>query len=139
VTLDIYIAGKFDAKDRLRIERDRIHALKVGDVISLWLDEETMAPDETLTNGIGIPAEVGLEYAERDLWEIDAADLLILDTFDDNLRGSREVEFGYALAQGTEVWVVGPKRNVFHEMATHFKSWADVLEELVAHKKRWAA
>ncbi len=132
---DIYIAGKFDAKDRLRIERDRICALKAGHVISLWLDEETAAPDETRTKGTGLSAEEGRTYAKRDLYEIQTADLLILDTFDDNLRGGREVEFGFALATGIPVWVVGPKRNVFHELARHFASWPDVLEQLIVQRR----
>jgi nucleoside 2-deoxyribosyltransferase len=132
---DIYLAAKFDAKERIRIERDRIHALKLGHVVSCWLEEEQAAPPEG-TQGHELPASVAREYAARDLWEVWHCDLLILDTFDDNMRGGREVEFGMALAAGIEVWVVGPKRNVFHELAPHFDSWADVLEALIAEKSR---
>lgn len=132
---DIYIAGMFDAQARLRIERDRIHALGVGNVISLWLDEEAAAPAIGAVATSTITPEQAKRYAERDMWEITTADLMILDTFDDNLRGGREVEFGIALSEGFKTWVVGPKRNVFHELGRHFGSWADVLEELALLKK----
>src|SRR5258708_3901849 len=114
-TLNIYIAGWFGAKERLRKERDRIHALGVGQVVGTWLDEETVAPEapgETLV--VSATPEQCKEYAVRDLGEVRYADLLILDTIDVNPRGGREVEYGLALATGIGLWIVGPKRNVFH-------------------------
>jgi hypothetical protein len=118
----IYLAGKFEAQDRLRHERDRIHQLGVGKVVGTWLDEES-APGE-------ITAGTKYIYAVRDREEVLDSDLLILDTLDENNRGGREVEFGIALGRGIEVWVVGPKRNVFHEMAPQFESWNEVIEAL---------
>lgn len=132
---DIYIAGRFEAKERLAIERDRIHALGLGDVISTWLDEET-------TNEQGALAkEDAVRYARRDDWQVRAADLLILDTFDEDDRGGREVEYGIALAEGVETWVVGPRRNIFHQLAWATSSWAEVLEALIvdANCERQAA
>ena len=131
-TLNIYIAGWFGAKDRLRVIRDRIHAAGVGVVVSTWLDEETVAPEapgETMV--VGATPEQCREYAVRDLGEVRYADLFIIDTHDVNPRGGREVEYGMALAEGTAVWVVGPKRNVFHYIAhQHFEDWTDALLQL---------
>lgn len=118
--MNIYIAGKFEAQERLKHERNRIHMLGLGKVIGTWLDEESGDPTTSQK----------LDYAERDLVEVSDSDLLILDTADENNRGGREVEYGAALGQGIEVWVVGPKRNVFHELAPHFLDWDDVLEAL---------
>lgn len=120
---DIYIAGKFEAKWRLKIIRDLIHYGSAGRVISTWLEEEP-APYG------GVTPAMAYQFAVRDREEVLDSDLLILDTHDDNYRGGREVEFGIALGRGIEVWVVGPKRNVFHEMACHFESWSDALETL---------
>lgn len=130
--LNIYIAGWFGAKDRLRTVRDRIHELGVGTVVGTWLDEETVAPEapgETVV--IGATPEECREYAIRDLGEVRYADLLILDTHDVNPRSGREVEYGMALAEGIAVWIVGPCRNVFHYIAHgHFESWDDAIHEL---------
>lgn len=119
----IYVAGKFEAQERLRRVRDAIHAAKLGDVVGTWLDEES-APGE-------ITPEQKREYANRDEAEVAAADLLILDTFDENNRGGREVEYGMARAWGLETWIVGPKRNVFHEQTdAHFAHWGAAIDEL---------
>jgi hypothetical protein len=133
-TLNIYVAGWFGAKDRLRVVRDRLEAAKVGRVIGTWLDEETGAPESPglTTVGGGITPDQCREYAIRDLGEVRFSDLLIIDTQDVNPRGGREVEFGIALAFGVAVWVVGPKRNVFHYLAQgHFETWDEAINELV--------
>lgn len=118
----IYIAGKFEAQRRLRSVRAEIESRGLGEVVGTWLDEEE-APGK-------VTEAQKFEYAVRDLSEIRQADLLILDTYDDNLRGGREVEYGYAIASGAAVWVVGPKRNVFHELASVFPSWGEALHAL---------
>lgn len=129
-TLRIYIAGWFGAKERLRLERDRIHTLGVGEVVGTWLDEETVAPEapgQPLV--VGATPEQCREYAFRDLGEVRYADLLILDTIDVNPRGGREVEYGLALSTGLSVWVVGPRRNVFHHIAhRQFDLWDDAID-----------
>jgi hypothetical protein len=134
--LRIYIAGWFGAKDRLRLVRDRIHALGVGEVVSTWLDEETAAPEAVGINYVvGATPEQCREYAIRDMGEVRYSDLLILDTSDVNPRGGREVEYGLALANGLAVWIVGPRRNVFHYVAQrHFATWDEAIELLEVTK-----
>lgn len=70
--------------------------------------------------------------AVRDLTEVEGCRLLIVDTNEVNERGGREVEFGYAIKSEKWIWVVGPKRNVFHYMpgVRHFRDWLDVLDAL---------
>ncbi len=140
-TLRLYVAGWFGAKDRLRDIRNTIHDLGVGKVVGTWLEEEVAAPsDPALAVGAGSPltAEQAREYAMRDVLEIvEESDILILDTIDVNPRGGREVEFGIALASGLALWVVGPRRNVFHYLAHRvFPTWAEALEALAKRADR---
>jgi hypothetical protein len=121
--VNIYIAGKFESQARLRTERDRIHAETAHKVAASWLDEPA-APVLTEDQCRAI--------AFKDYEEVKRAHLLILDTFDENLRGGREVEWGIALGRGFIArWLVGPVRNIFHHMhQRHFTTWAEVHEAL---------
>jgi nucleoside 2-deoxyribosyltransferase len=59
------------------------------------------------------------DYAEIDLRDVDAADALILFTGDpagSRTRGGKHVEFGYALAKGKRLFIVGPPMSVFHHL-----------------------
>ncbi len=122
----IYIAGKFEARARLRTYAETI--LGYGHrVVSSWL----FAP---LVQG----QDSAVREAYRDLEEVVLSDLLILDTYDESTTGGRDVEFGVAYANGIEIWVVGPERNIFHALsADHFPvteaqpvPWVTVLELL---------
>ena len=119
----IYLASFFDTRDRLKPIRDSINAMG-HEVTGAWIDEPNTV--------MGLTYNQEMNMADRDLRDIDTADLLILDTFDVNPRGGREVEFGYALGQPTmRVWQVGPRRNIFHALAgANFDKWEDVLHAL---------
>jgi hypothetical protein len=121
--VNIYIAGKWEARDRLKLERDAIHANTKHKVIGTWLDVEE-SPEPTIMDKRA--------YAGRDLAEVKASNLLILDTLDMNERGGREVEYGMALGRGhIWTWIVGPIRNIFHEIASrHFATWDEAHKEL---------
>ena len=122
--MNIYIAGKWEAKERLKAWRTVIENSNLGTVVGTWLNEEGKPGDQ-------VSEREAWEYANRDLDEINAADLLILDTEDTNERGGREVEFGFALAKCPHVWVVGPKRNVFHRLANrHHMTWEETIRTL---------
>jgi hypothetical protein len=117
--MNVYIAGAFESKDRLKVHRDELAAIPGIKVVSTWLDEES-------TNGEVAPG-LAVQYAIRDLQEVATADLHIIDTFDLNTRGGREFETGIAYRSGAQVWRVGPPRNVFHRLLPEFGSWAQVL------------
>ncbi len=56
-------------------------------------------------------------FALDDLEDIEKSDYLIAFTekpFSDKGRGGRHVEFGYALAKGKLVIIIGTRENVFH-------------------------
>lgn len=70
------------------------------------------------------------KLAVKDLAEIRSADVFVLFTDDVSERGGKEVEFGFALGrfQGVLIYIVGPKRNVFHQLCdTQFIDSADFI------------
>ena len=114
----IYLAGSFKAQERLRDIRRRIEIIG-HECASCWLDESKTA-------------EI-VQCAKRDISDISKSNLLILDMFDKHTSGGCEVEFGIGLALNyrMKLYVVGPKRNIFHELCDmHFDNWDDCLQYL---------
>ena len=66
----------------------------------------------------------------RDVLELLDSEAIILDTFDVTPRGGREVEWGaFVFGKVRFGYVVGPKRNVFHELATkQFDIWEQCID-----------
>lgn len=112
-----YLAGKYTAKPRLRIERDRL--VERGFVsVSRWLDHNLI---EAEVDRDGLVRE-----AMSDLEDLRNADTFIIDTRDVSETGGREVELGFAMALRLYTIVVGPSRNIFHNLAgEHYMSWTD--------------
>ena len=119
----VYAAGKFSAQARLREEARLLEDLDPSiEVVSSWL--WSTEPDEA-------PPEARAGYAERDLGEIREADVLILDTLDESNTGGREVELGYAIATGKKLSLVGPPRNVFHNLLKgQYASWDELRSSI---------
>ena len=120
--MKVYLAARFETRATLRPVRDSLW--KMGhEVVSTWIDE-TVKP-------AGMGQDVfWKKLALKDLAEIKSADLLVLDTHVGSERGGKEVEFGYALGrfQSMQVFLVGPIRNVFHELCDQrFETWDDFL------------
>jgi hypothetical protein len=116
------MASFFDTRARLKPIRDKVESYG-HKVVGRWIDEQDTV--------IGLTVKEQADAACRDLVDIMNADLFILDTIDENKRGGREVEFGYAYAFGRRMWVVGPGRNIFHTLAgNHFATWEDCLHAL---------
>lgn len=125
----VYIAGKFEARARLRGIREAL--LRLGyEVTSSWLREG----DHLEENAAFLADPVRcLEVAHRDVDEVMRSDLFLLDTYDENNRGGREVEFGaaYNSPESMDIWVIGPIRNVFHHLADqHYPNWSVALTAL---------
>jgi nucleoside 2-deoxyribosyltransferase len=117
----IYLAGMFDAQKRLRDVRENLEMMAEYLVIGTWLDEEGTATPDVAT---------AAQYAKRDVAEVLLADTFILDTLDVNPRGGREVEWGLALMSGKTLWLVGPRRNVFHHLAhKQWDSWQEFFSK----------
>ncbi len=71
-------------------------------------------------------------YAEIDLRDLDAAESVIFFSeapMGSRTRGGKHVEFGYALAKGKRIYIVGPCVNVFHHLPQIIQrfEFADIL------------
>ena len=96
-----------------------------------------------------VPRERALAGARRDIAEVAVANLFVLDTLDETPTGGREVEFGLYLRPlivGAVAPVVrpailiGPVRNVFHELAEwRCRDWSDGLEATADFRARFSA
>jgi len=78
--------------------------LRGHEITSRWLK----APDEMNDN-----------YAREDLQDVADAEMLLAlhpDGWEDRGTGGRHVEFGYALALGKQVVLVGKRSNIFHHL-----------------------
>lgn len=114
--MKIYLASRYSRRSQLCEIRDEL--VRMGHVVtSRWLDTEwdRQSPD----GSSAAPPEYRREYAEIDLQDVSAADVVANFTEKPGLanagRGGRHVEFGYALALGKQVVVIGHRENLFHE------------------------
>ena len=98
-------------------------------VNSRWLDEPH-APGTTLHE---VSAAFCRETSLIDLEDIDAADMMVFFSEDPLVgtpRGGRHVEFGYALAKGKRIVVIGGPENIFHYLPqiVHYPTVQSFLE-----------
>lgn len=105
----IYIAAKFS---RLLEMRENANQLaRMGHVCtSSWLKED---PSNDVLDD---DDEKWRRIAETDLYDLQDSDAIMLFTQDPEdpfKRGSHCVEFGYALAFGLRLIVIGPRQNIF--------------------------
>jgi nucleoside 2-deoxyribosyltransferase len=69
-----------------------------------------------------------IQEANRDYWDIDRADFVIIDTGDTDTKGGRDWESGYATGRGKRVVRVGPIITPFHARVNlGFESWGACL------------
>ena len=121
--MNIYIAGKYTARARLKQYKDYLSG-RGHTVLSTWLDQHE-GDYGTVTD------EQMHQMAMRDAVEVTDANVFILDTLDESATGGREVELGMAIAQSNKyIYLVGPVRNIFHTLVSHFDTWEDLLNAL---------
>lgn len=121
----IYIAASFAARERLRPVRDRLFAMGY-DVTSSWLDE--VAQPEGMDKDT-----FDRKLAIKDLVEAGSADILIQDTLTESTTGGSHTEWGIGLArfQRQRLYIVGPRKSVFHQLADRqFDTWEACFEHL---------
>lgn len=123
----IYIAGRYSRRDEFRQVRDKL--TKRGyTVTSRWLDE-----NEPLQSQMGEHTTAWYQDTQEvDLQDVDLANAVLFFSEDPLVgipRGGRHVEFGYALGKYKDIFVIGPKENVFHYnyLVKHYASLEDFL------------
>lgn len=126
----VYLAARYSRRNELREYAKRLNDKGVL-VTSRWLNERK-ALDTQMSD---ITPQFSRKTALIDLADINAADAIVFFAEDPLIgtpRGGRHVEFGYGLAKGKRLYVIGPKENVFHFIPgiKHYKSLEAFFEEL---------
>lgn len=125
----IYVASRFERQVELQGYAAQLRA-SGHKVTSRWLIEEA---DE-----VGAPstwlghADRLRKYAGIDLEDIEDCDTFMVFTHEGMARGGMHVEFGYALALGKRIIVVGPRPTLFHYLSRvlQFDDWASAARSL---------
>lgn len=137
--MQVYFAGPYLWKEYIEVcavEFER--KLGVG-ITSSWLGE-SHAPTVQLED---VPFDDNVKYALQDMRDIDRADAFVLfavpATDTPIPRAGRHVEFGYALAKGLPIYVVGlEKENIFHYLpgrVQHFATFYDLVAFFARHPR----
>lgn len=125
----VYLAAKYARKEELKKYQKDLEA-KERVCTSRWLTE-THPPDVKMAD---LSDLFNRETAIQDLQDINSSDAMVFFAEDQHKqppRGGRHVEFGYALACGLEIYVIGEKENIFHHLpyVKHYESWAEFAEK----------
>jgi Domain of unknown function (DUF5664)/Nucleoside 2-deoxyribosyltransferase len=110
--MKIYIAARYSRKMDARVLSETLRLYGYG-ITSTWI-EEPESPNVQLSE---VSSATLTNYAERDIEEINAADVFLLlsdPSTEAHPRGGKHVEFGYAYAKGKRCIVYGPTENIFH-------------------------
>lgn len=117
--MKIYLAAKYG--DMVVMQRVAARLASIGHVItSRWIDGDEKKMSKR-------------DAALMDLEDVDSADALILFTQPKgslNSGGGRHVEFGYAIARGKLMYVVGDYETVFvhHPSVLRFETLDKLME-----------
>jgi nucleoside 2-deoxyribosyltransferase len=126
--MKVYLASRYPRRKELSALVPLLKEHNIS-VTSRWLNE-TLSPNTTLHE---VSPAFCLETALIDLEDIDRADTIVFFSEDPLIgtpRGGRHVEFGYALAKGKRIIVLGGNENIFHFLPhiIHYSTIQDFLE-----------
>lgn len=128
-----YLAARYSRKHELQGYADKLGR---ADCTSSWLYENAQCSALAEVPMFHHKNPLMTELAVQDLNDIDHSDVLVLFSdpmFPGQPRGSKHVEFGYALAQGPGLRcvVIGPLENLFHHLpcVEVFKNWEEFMEK----------
>jgi nucleoside 2-deoxyribosyltransferase len=135
--MNIYLAARYSRMDELNLCKQQLE----GDghhVTSRWLEG-----DHNWT-GATMPLSVAERFAREDLEDIEDADAVVCFTEPERTgptRGGRHVEFGYSLALGKLIYVVGEVENVFYadRRVKRYKTWSGARKAINANEVKWLA
>lgn len=131
-TVRYYFAARYSRNAELRTYRDDLTtALPNAHVTSRWIDQhggslvESLAAEQLNFDPAGCEP-----YAKADIEDLDAAHVVVSFTGNGGGgKGGRHIEFGYALARGKRIVIVGPRENVFHTLPAVevYVTWPEFL------------
>jgi nucleoside 2-deoxyribosyltransferase len=111
--LKVYLASRFSRGPELNQYRLQLNNAGI-ETTSRWLNGGHLWEG---TDDDQLPQAVGAQFAQEDLDDLLAADVLVAFTEPPRSgpsRGGRHVEFGVALAAGLQIVIVGHRENVFY-------------------------
>lgn len=132
IKLKIYIAARFSRRHEANelAQKLKAHGHKIT---SRWV-----LPDSDHVTPVGMSAQAA--DAERERFAIEDCDdvkacnwcISLMEEPRSNGRGGRHVEFGYALALGKRMTIIGPRETVFHHLpqVQHFETVAQFAAEI---------
>lgn len=130
--MKVYLAARFSRANELLGYRSELmeHGIEVTSRWLLGEHEWSGTDDDALT------VDESRQCATIDIADIDAANVVVCFTEAPRSgpsRGGRHVEFGYALARGKPIVVVGHRENVFYclDGAVFVSSWPEAKHFLL--------
>lgn len=124
--MKIYLAAPFTTQDRMRGVRDVLTALG-HDVTSSWIDLDEIGEATDFDPSRCAP------HAAADTADLLRADAVAVFTdCGQSTTGGMHVETGIALAAGRQIFLVGPRRNIFHTLprVEHYPDWSRLVMAL---------
>lgn len=114
--MKIYLAARFSKRHILQAWQ--IELEKLGhEIVSRW---SMRGSDHMKSPGLSERASESerARFAKEDIEDINNCDCVIslMEEPRNDGRGGRHVEFGYALAKGKRLMIVGDKETVFHDL-----------------------
>jgi len=126
-----FLSGCFQQHQQIQSYAEQLEqAIRGARVVSTWHSQPDIAAEDALTPAeLTLHPDQGQGYAAQDLEELDQAQVLVLFSGFGG-QGGRHVEYGYALAKGKRLVLVGPRDNVFSclPQAEWFPSFTAWLE-----------
>jgi nucleoside 2-deoxyribosyltransferase len=125
--MKIYLAARFSRAEEIYGHLQEVERLG-HEVTSRWCrpDANHRLPDE-----VDQSDPRGAIFARQDMEDLESSQLVICFTEPPPpaSRGGRHVEFGLALAWGKNIFVVGPRENVFYwdPNVRQFTDWESCL------------
>lgn len=124
----VYLAARYSRKQEIKALVPVLSEHNIT-VTSRWLQEE-FSENAALNE---FSPSFCTWTARIDLDDIDNSDTLVFFSEDPTIgtpRGGRHVEFGYALAKGKRIVVIGGPENIFHYLpqVVHYQELQHFLE-----------
>lgn len=130
--MKVYIAARFSRRHEANALAREL--MRLGhSITSRWVRPDD---DHVLPTGISKQAADAERerFAREDIEDLDACDwcVSLMEEPRTNSRGGRHVEFGYALAAGKVLTIIGPRETVFHHLPNveHYESVAEFVVAL---------
>lgn len=123
-----YLAAAFTRRAEMRGYRDELLAKVLNsEVTSRWVNDDGKWAEDFPPDMINDSPQDCMSIAEGDLDDIVEANVLVL--FAGAGRGGRHVEFGYAMALGKRLVVIGTREILFHTLpiVEVYPTWEDFL------------